>query len=245
MFYHDGYVKVSLHSYNTGSEHRGALLTNTFLNEEFFSFAKNNGTYEGMNEDELRDYHIWNFTRLHNFVYKNGFTSDPEWLDNSFRRDLKKAMIHLVRMSQDTYLQRSSIYELLGLDMMLDENLNLWFIEANVSPGLDGFSPNNKLFLKKMIIDHFEIVTGLLRSRTKRIIEYVNNLILEGQAWKISRDRAYIIDLETKQKEFKEVSKNYFEPEFMPSKENSFVKIIDENLSGPERYFGLIEEECL
>jgi hypothetical protein len=52
-------------------------------------------------------------------------------------------------------------------------------------------------------------------------------------------------NLELRRAEFKELTKNRFEAEFEPSASNGFVKIIDENLFGTERYMGLIEEECL
>jgi len=38
---------------------------------------------------------------------------------------------------------------------------------------------------------------------------------------------------------------NYLEPEFEPEPTNGFVKIIDENLKGIDRYAGFIKEECL
>ena len=37
---------------------------------------------------------------------------------------------------------------------------------------------------------------------------------------------------------------NYYEPEFMPSAENGFQLIVDENKPLKERYYGL-EDECL
>jgi len=55
----------------------------------------------------------------------------------------------------------------------------------------------------------------------------------------------YIKDIEEKIKEFKEVTENHIEPEFEVSRTNSFSKIIDENLSGVERYAGLIQKDCL
>jgi len=37
---------------------------------------------------------------------------------------------------------------------------------------------------------------------------------------------------------------NKFEPEFMPSKTNGFKKIMDETLTGPEKYSYLFPKEC-
>ena len=44
---------------------------------------------------------------------------------------------------------------------------------------------------------------------------------------------------------FDQLNKNYFEPEFEPSPDNSYVKIYDENLPGAERFMGILPEGCL
>jgi hypothetical protein len=41
-------------------------------------------------------------------------------------------------MSKNGFFKDSRGYEMFGLDFVLDENLNLWFIECNASPVLIG-----------------------------------------------------------------------------------------------------------
>jgi len=97
-----------------------------------------------------------------------------------------------------------------------------------------------------MLLDIYEIEIGLLRSRMKRVNESVNKIIEREEAlWSKDKKVVMIKDLKEKIKEFKEVTKNYFEPEFKPKKKNTFQKIIDENETGVKRYAGLITEECL
>lgn len=60
--------------------------------------------------------------------------TDPDWLNNSLRPMFKKAFIHLAMLAKPNLYKKPNIYELFGLDFMLDENLNLWFIECNPSP---------------------------------------------------------------------------------------------------------------
>jgi len=188
---------------------------------------------------------FWTMEKLHDHLLKIGRVTDPNWLDNYLRPELKRAMIHLLRMSQEKMLKRSSLYEIYGLDFMLDDNLNLWFIEANAEPLLDGWSPDTKKFFNAILIDAFEIQYGLLRSRMKRVFNYVNKLTRDFEVWRINTNEVYIQDLTTKRQEFYMLTKNYFEPEFEPSPENKFSLIINENLQGTERYMGLIAEECL
>ena len=37
-------------------------------------------------------------------------------------------------MSKDYLLKDSRVYEIFGLDFVLDKNLTLWFLECNASP---------------------------------------------------------------------------------------------------------------
>ena len=243
-YYYDGFLRVSLHEYTPKSKELGALLTNTALSKSAFSVAARNGTYKGMTEAELKDFHLWNFQRLENYLYDNNVVTDRNWLDNYLRPEFRKALAHLVRMSQDSFKKLSSVYHLFGMDFMLDANLNLWFIEANASPALEGFSAEMKTHVANMLKDHYEIIYGLLRSRMKRVIQYVNNIVKEGHVTRTNSGEILINDLDQRRAEFQRISSNYFESEFEPSPENKFQPIINENFNDERRYFNLIKEEC-
>ena len=245
VYYHDGFLRVSLHPYDVTSEDKSIHLTNTALSSNIFDIAKKEGTYKGLTEDELRKLQMWNFEKLQAWVVEKNMTTDQNWLDNYLRPSFKKAMIHLVRMTQGPFLIRSQVYELFGVDFMLDSNLNLWFIECNSGPVLAGSTEEKGIFVNKMLKDQFEIVFGYLKSRSKRIIQYVNRIMDEGEVERLPNGDVRINDLEEKRREFAELSKNYFEPEYVPSEGNGFHKITDDNLSGLARYSGLIEEDCI
>jgi len=197
-----------------------------------------------MTEDELRASQILFMEQFQKRLLEEGIVSDPNWLDNYLRPEFKKAMVHLARMSQESFLKKSSVFVLLGLDFMLDSNLNLWFIEANTRPALELPGATQETELKiKLLKDHLVIVTGLLRSRMKRMINYVNLLISEGAAKRTSDNELWIDNSKLRSAELHEVLKNHFEPEFEPPVDNGFKIIIDENKRGEEKYFGL-NEEC-
>lgn len=246
VYYHDGYLRMSLHEYDSNSKEKGALLTNTALAKPIFKEAQKKGTYNGMTADELKDKSYWLYPQLYKYLQEQGKVNDPDWVENHLKSELKKAMVHLVRISQDTALKKSSLFELYGIDFMMDDNLDLWFIEANYNPLIQGWTPERNQFFNKMLTDCFEIVFGLLRSRTKRIINYINYLTaLGGEAW-IGRDsNVEIVELEKRREEFKDLSKNRFEPEFEPSPKNGFEKIVDANYVGRKRFMGLLDDECL
>ena len=96
-----------------------------------------------------------------------------------------------------------------------------------------------------MLKDHFDITYGLLSSRLKRIVGFVNNMIISDGVERLGENEILIRDLETKREEFKNITKNYYEEQFKPEEGNRFVLIIDENLDGIERYQNLISQDCL
>ncbi len=198
-----------------------------------------------MNEEELRNFQMWNFKKLESHLVSVGKTNDTNWLDNYLRPQFRKDMIHLIRMAQDSYLSRSSLFELFGVDFMLDENLDLWFIECNSGPVLKGSSEEKERFVTKMLKDQYEIIIGLTRSRMTRIIKYVNNLITSKTVKKTSNNTISMVDYDARKAEFDRLSKNWFEPEYIPKFTNGFYKIIDDNKVGVARYSGLLSEECL
>ena len=244
-YYHDGFLRLSLFLYDVESNDKKVLLTNTDLSNEVFEEAANGTLFNGMNETEIRYFQMWNFTRLHVYLMEQGLVKDPNWLDNYLRPEFMKAMIHLIKMTEDSFLKSSVVYELFGLDFMLDDKLNLWFIECNSAPALKGTSEEKEEFLKKMLIDHFEIVYMYMRSRMARVIRYVNKLTVDKNTVWIPPKEVKIYNLEQRRKEFKEIIKNYLEDEYYIEPDNGFVKIVDGNLKEKERYMNLLDENCL
>lgn len=60
-------------------------------------------------------------------------------------------------MSENSFWKGSNVFEMFGLDFMLDENLNLWFIECNSSPQFIGTTGKKNRKIQKMLKDLFEI----------------------------------------------------------------------------------------
>jgi len=45
-------------------------------------------------------------------------------------------MIHVLRATSSGFVKRSNLCELHGMDFIMDENLNVWYIESNPTPML-------------------------------------------------------------------------------------------------------------
>ena len=244
VYYYDGFLRLSLYKYDPESTEKAVHLTNTEISKKIFDKARNDG-FMGMNETELRNFQMWNFTKFQDYLLEKKLISDSNWLDNYLRPLIKKSMIHTVKMSQNDYLQSSMVYELFGVDFILDTDLNLWYLECNSSPVLKGTSEEKDKFLSKMIADQFDVIMAYIRSRMMRVIDYVNRLTIEQVEENKFLDGVYIPSLESKVKEFELITRNYLEPEFSLSKNNGFEIIIDENLIGAKRYNNLLDISCI
>jgi len=237
-FYHDGFLRVSLKTYDKNSKDKTTHFTNTHLSKKIFAKAKD-GLYMNKTEAELRDYQMWTLTQLEEYLIKAGKVEDPNWLANYLRPQFQKAFIHSVRMSEKAFWKGSNVFEMFGLDFMLDDKLNLWFIECNSSPQLIGTNPFKEAFLVKMLKDIFEIQFAYYRSRMTRVFEIFSKI--DREITETQHSPNY-----TKwQAEYKKAIYNRLEPQYEISKNNSFILIMDRTKNGTERYQGFLPEECM
>jgi len=235
-YYHDGFLRVSLHTYDKFSNDRSTHLTNTHLSKKTFAEAKDH-KINNMTEQELRDYQMWDFERLEAYLLESGKISDPNWVNNTLRPMFKKAFIHTVRMSAASFWKGSNVFEMFGLDFMLDDKFNLWFIECNASPQLIGTNPKKTEFLSKMLRDLFEIQYSLYRGRMTRLAKLLEDFMAE-------KERNPNPDLELWHKKYEAEMVNRFDPQFPISKDNSFEIIIDETRKGADVYMGYLDPVC-
>ena len=244
-YFHDGFLRVSLQNFTLSSNDKTTHFTNTHLAEDLFEFARKNGTWNDMTESDLRDFQTWNFTRLHKYLLYVGKTHDNNWLDNYLRNQLMTYIAHVLRSTQDAFIRKTNTYQLWGMDFIMDDNLKLWFIEANARPGIMAASPMRKKFMEYMVEDMFKLVYAHLRSRMKKVILYVNDLVKRIPSTNFHTDYIKIPNLELEKVIFEtEINVNYMDADFEP-KNTSFYKIVDESLSGEDRYMGRIKEECI
>lgn len=243
-YYHDGFLRVSLLEYDASKKEKGMHLTNTAQSLKVIEQA----VISGMNETELMDFQMWNYTRLVDYLISEGRIESRAWIDEYLRPAFMNAMQHLIRMTQARFHKHYGTWELFGADFMLDQDLNLWFIECNSGPALKASNKEKEVFLLSMMRDQYEITTGLLRSRIKRVIKYVNWLIKSGLVDVPENDtkksQITINRFEQRTKEFDELLQNRFDEEFEVSSDNGWYRIVDESIEGLGRYNGNIKIEC-
>jgi len=238
VYYHDGFLRVSLSKYDLFSQDKNVHLTNTHLSKAIFESTKKNES-STVTEEELRDYQMWTLEDLQDYLLKTNKTSDKNWLDNHLRPKFQQAFAHLSRAVENSVSSLSSVYELYGLDFVMDENLDIWFIECNVAPQIVGTNTRKTQLLTKMIQDMFEIQLAYYRSRMTRTFNFINNILKQNE-------QESTIDYPQLKKQFDTtININKLEPAFKISKTNGFVLVADKNLPNQKAYLGNIKQECL
>jgi len=245
-YFHDGYLRISLSEYDKNSKEKNTFVTNIVLNHDVFEFAEKNGTYNGMTKEEMEQKTCWWFDDLQRYLMEQGRIEDPNWLDNHLRAQMKKIMIHLTRMAERHYAKQSSLSELYGIDLMLDDNLDVWFIELNTMPLIKGWNDVTVRFFNNLLKDYFEIEHALLKSRMKRVIKYINSLTRRSGRWVVDVEGIEIPDLEDVREGFEKVTMNYFDDEYQVSAGNGFQLIVDHNyeMGDMRRYNDILSIDC-
>jgi len=238
VYYHDGFLRATLAPYDKFSSDRERHLTNTHIAFDAIKIAHFNKTYNGKTETELRDSHIWSFEDLQNYLLRTSKITNENWLEDYLRPQLKKAMIHLVKMNSQFFLKQSNVYGLFGLDFVIDDKFHLWFIEANPNPQLIATSKSLGTLMEQMIRSLFEIEYALYRSRMKRAIEVIKEFMERRTIYETMNYVKW-------QGKYKEAIKNRFEPEFLMSSSNTFSLVMDESIPGPEAYQDNIDLHCM
>lgn len=141
-------------------------------------------------------------------------------------------------MGKDRFWTHSNIYEMFGLDFMLDDKFNLWFIECNVSPQFISVNERRGKVLKKMLHDMFEIQYNYYKSRMTRVL----SVILKMEQEMLDNGS---LNLDKWRGEYAAAAKNKLEPQYKISENNAFKLIMDESKPGAGAYFGFIKHECL
>lgn len=226
VYYYDGYFRTSLYKFNATSTDLTVHLSNNHA-----------GRPEGMTPEDEKRIKKFNFDDLAKFLMDEGKIKSMKWIDNELRPKLQKAMLHLVNSAKEKFEKKPNYYEMYGCDFLLDTDFDIWFMECQSDPGF------NKADSPKMMQGLWEITYGLLRSRIRRTIRFVNQLTTEIKEKHLG-DTAMQKFIRSKQGEYDKINKNAFEEEFKIRKKNKFVKIIDESVKGQARYGNLFPSEC-
>ena len=237
VYYHDGFLRVSLFKYFKDVINPKAHLTNTELSKTVFKDVENGGTHMGMDLEQLRDFQMRLLPSFQKYLLRKGLVKDKDWIEKVLKKKFFKSYVHLAKMVEKRLHQNPNLFEVFGVDYVIDENFDIFVVEVNASPMQVGTSKEKTRLMKKMNQGIVQITLAFLRSRVKRSMKFL-------------RDNAEAIknneNLDALAVEFRELNRNKVEPEYEHLIQNlSWEKIVDENIEGKDAYMGLIDDECI
>ena len=238
IFYHDGFLRVSLFRYSLDNLDYRSHLTNTELAKEIFKKVEDGQLHEGMDSDQLREFQMRTLDQFQEYLTKVDPVRYKDFVNTKLRTEFKRAYLHLAKMIQKKVSQRSTFFEIYGVDFVMDRNDKIYIVEVNPSPMMVGTSKRKTDLMVSLNRGMVKTVTAYLRSRFKRTSNFI----------RLNKDKIMakqnLTELKT---EFKKLDKNYLEPEYAGDlKDLSWEPVFDANKKGTPGYVnGLLTPECV
>lgn len=156
--YKEGLVRFATQKYNnTGKGSRFMFLTNYSVNKHSENFVENDNAMEDGKGSK------WSITALRKLFSEQGIDDEKLWAK------IKDLVIKtILSIESITYAgcemhlpYRTNCFELLGFDVLIDDTLNPWLLEVNLSPSMNCDAPIDQKIKGEMISDLFTL-TGVV-----------------------------------------------------------------------------------
>ena len=167
----EGLTRFSANRYNLDINDRCAHLTNYAVNKNNKNYIQNESPFEV-------DYNSskWTLTSLKQYLEENGINSDLifEKIDDIIIKTFISCENNLVNAISKYCAYQENCFELYGFDILIDEHLNCWLMEVNLSPNLHFDAAIDLKIKGEMIAEIFDLI---------RIVPYdIRNEIYENNS---------------------------------------------------------------
>ena len=184
----EGLTRFSANNYNLDVNDRCAHLTNYAVNKNNKNYVQNESPFD-------IDYNSskWTLTSLQQYLEEHNINSELIFskIDDIIIKTFISSENNLINAISKYCAYQENCFELYGFDILLDENLNCWLMEVNLSPNLHFDAAIDLKIKGEMIAEIFDLI---------RIVPYdIRNEIYEnnGKFGSISKYLNY--------KEFKDI----------------------------------------
>lgn len=141
VFFHTGYLRLAVNTYDDLSDDLTTHLTNQYVQKRHKNYSK------------LKEDTVWSMEQFQNYLNEEGLTEKhslkSDWVLTDLHDRMKTLAYTIFRSAQTSLVPKIGVFDLYGLDFMLDESLNVWLLEVNTNPAmhtncavLEGILPN-------------------------------------------------------------------------------------------------------
>jgi hypothetical protein len=157
--YDDGLARFCSEEYDLDPEKMAVKyihLTNYSINKTSAKFEQNNSVTDEFGEK-------WTLHTLRKYFEKNNLDFNAVWLK------IKDIIVKIIMSVSDIAipliksfkLSSGNLFELYGVDILLDETLNPWLMEVNLNPSLNCDSQLDLKVKSKLLTDIFNIIGAI------------------------------------------------------------------------------------
>jgi len=153
--FHDGLCRISTRKYSLTKDSRFVHLTNFSVHKKSKSFIKNSDA------DADGEGHKWSLPALRRFLKERGIDDTKMWEDTNALiiktiLSVESKVNQLTKKSLST--KENILFELLGFDVLIDENLNPHILEVNCGPSLSASSPLDLKIKSNLLADIYTLI---------------------------------------------------------------------------------------
>ena len=103
----------------------------------------------------------WTMQQFEDYLVENEIV-DEEWFEEVMVPKMKSIIMHTVRSVSERLVRHPGVFEMLGIDFLLDADLNLWLMEVTPNPQSQAATPEIGEMKSKMFRDLFDMEFALM-----------------------------------------------------------------------------------
>jgi hypothetical protein len=154
--FNEGIVRISTEEFSISLKN----LKNPFVHLTNTSINKKNPNYKRTNDSNDENGNDWSFATLKKYI-KNINKKD---FDKEILPKIKDIIIKIFitvfdkALKSMKYIRNNAIYQLFGIDIILDDSFKPWLLEVNYGPDLSNIDLTDLKLKTKVVTDLFNIV---------------------------------------------------------------------------------------
>lgn len=171
--FEEGLARFATCKYDqSGATHAASGQKAKFMHLTNYSINKKNAAFMH-NKDEINDGEgsKWSLTALRKLMRQLGIDDKAIWrsIEDIIIKTIISAEPQINQASEQYVPYQSNCFELLGFDILIDDLLQAWLIEVNLSPSLGCDSPLDQKIKGNLIADLFTLV-GVVPLEQRRVV---------------------------------------------------------------------------
>jgi tubulin polyglutamylase TTLL5 len=151
----EGLTRFSANNYNLDVNDRCAHLTNYAVNKNNKNYVQNESPFDV-------DYNSskWTLTSLQQYLEEHNINSELIFskIDDIIIKTFISSENNLINAISKYCAYQENCFELYGFDILIDDTLNCWLMEVNLSPNLHFDAPIDLKIKGEMIAEIFDLV---------------------------------------------------------------------------------------